>query len=99
MNDGLLFVLVCLVAYRLWRLLVLDTLPLIASPRVRLEDWIERRHGSDWSGGLACAWCSGFWVSCAVVAAVWASRPLPLPALWFAAVSSVVGLVATTVED
>lgn len=99
MSDGLLFVLVALASYRLWRLLVLDTLPLIASPRDRLEDWIDRRHGSDWSGGLACAWCSGFWCSCIVVGATWAVRPLPLPALWFAAVSAAVGIAAMVVED
>lgn len=99
MSDGLAFVLACLASYRLWRLLALDTLPLLAGPRDRIEDAIAARWGDDWSDGLKCAWCLGFWCSCAVVGALWAARPLPLPALWFGAVSCVVGIVAMTVED
>lgn len=93
MSDAFLFVLVSLTAYRLWRLLAADSLPLVKGPRSRLEAAIARRYGDDWAGGIACAWCLGFWCSAAVVGAVWAIRPLPLPALWFGAVSCAVGLI------
>lgn len=99
MSDGLLFIVVSLAAYRLWRLLALDTLPLVRAPRERLELWMAGRWGDEWSDGIACAWCLGFWCACVVVGATWAVRPLPLPALWFAAVSGAVGLAAMVIED
>lgn len=99
MSLALLFVLVTAASYRLWRLLALDDLPPLVAVRDRVEDAIRRRHGVDWSNGLQCAWCLGAWCSFAVVGAVWSVHPLPLPALWFAAVSTVVGLAAMTIED
>lgn len=99
MSDGLLFAVLSLASYRLWRLLALDTLPLVAGPRDRVEIAIASRWGDEWSDGIKCAWCLGFWSACAVVGATWAVRPLPLPALWFAAVSAAVGIAAMVVED
>lgn len=100
MSVGLLFVLVVLASYRLWRLLGADSLPIVKGPRERLGDWIAERHGDDWADGItSCAWCLGFWCSCAVVAATWSVVELPLPALWFPAVSTAVGLLAMTLED
>ena len=99
MSDGLLFVLVTLAAYRLWRFVSLDDFPPMVAVRDWFRDAVFRRYGDEWAGGIACAWCAGFWCTIAVVAAVWAWRPLPAPALWFAAISTVVGLVAMTVED
>lgn len=99
MSDGLLFVVVALAAYRLWRFLALDDLPPVVWVRDGVEDFVERHFGPEWSSGVSCPWCSGWWASCIAVGAVWAYRPLPLPALWFAAVSAAVGIAAMTVED
>lgn len=98
MSDALLFVLVCLASYRLWRLAALDDLPPLEWLRGRFEGWTDVHHGPEWSAGIACGWCSGSWVAAAVVAAVWSVHPLPLPALWFGAVAAVVGLVAKAAE-
>lgn len=99
MSLPLLLVLMYLASYRLWRLLALDDLPPLVAVRDRIEGWIDHRHGPDWSSGLKCAWCLGFWCSVAVVGATWAVVPLPLPVLWFAAVSTAVGVTAMIVED
>lgn len=99
MTDALLFVLVVLAVYRVTRFLALDDLPPLVWVRNRFEDAVATRHGSDWSSGLMCFWCSGFWVTCAVVTTVWAFRPLPLPGLWYLAVSAAVGLLGMKLED
>lgn len=98
MSLALLFVLTCLGAYRLWRFVSLDDLPPVTWLRDRFELAVAEHHGDDWAGGIACAWCAGWWASCITVGVVWAYRPLPLPLLWFAAVSTVVGIVAMVVE-
>ena len=36
---------------------------------------------------IGCPWCLGLWSSTFLVLAVWAVTPLPLPALWPAAVA------------
>lgn len=94
MTDAVVFLLTSLAAFRVWRLLAVDKLPPIMWARERLEAAADNRVGTVWADGVTCPWCSGAWVSALVVAAVWATRPLTLPALWFAAVSAVVGLVA-----
>lgn len=94
MNLPLLFVLTSLAAFRVWRLLAADKLPPIMWLRDRLENTVDRRFGVVWADGVTCPWCTGSWVAFAVVAAVWAVRPLPLPALWFAAVAAAVGFLA-----
>lgn len=92
MSDGLLLVVVALFVFRVWRFLGVDTFAPVRVPR---ETFIRRVGEDHWSVELlTCPWCSGAWVSFATVAAVWAVRPLPLPALWFGAVSALVGLVA-----
>lgn len=90
----MVFVVTALAAYRVWRLVAHDDFPPAMWVRDRFEAATERRVGPDWAGGVRCPWCSGAWVSFAVVAAVWAVRPLPLPAAWFGAVSTIVGLIA-----
>lgn len=99
MSLVLLFVLVALASYRLWRLVSLDDLPPVTWVRDHFEAWVGEHHGLDWAAGITCAWCAGWWCSCIVVGLVWAAHPLPLPALWFGAVSALVGIVAMTVED
>lgn len=99
MTPGfLLLVLLVLAAYRLWHLLALDGLPLVAGPRDRIEDRIEASHGSAWADGITCAWCLGTWCALAVVAVVWTLLPsLPLPALWFGATAAGVGVLGEVV--
>lgn len=99
MTDALLFILLTLTAYRVTRLIALDDLPPLVAVRDRFTEVVSRRHGADWASGIGCAWCSGFWVSCAVVGAVWHFRSLPLPGLWFCAVSAAVGMLAMLTED
>lgn len=99
MSDGLAFVIVTLGAYRLWRFLAVDDLPPVVWVRDRFELGIANRFGNEWASGVTCPWCSGWWASCIAVGALWAYRSLPLPALWFAAVSAVVGMAAHWVED
>lgn len=41
-----------------------------------------------------CPWCIGWWICGAVWGAVWYVHGLPLPALWWPAMSSVVALTA-----
>ncbi len=94
MSDAVLFVLVTLASYRIWRLWAHDALPPLIWARDRLERSVDRHFGPVWAAGVRCAWCSGFWASVAVVAAVWVVRPLTLPALWFGAVSTLVGALA-----
>lgn len=86
------FLLTTLAAYRIWRLLAVDEFPPIETARERFEVWITNRFGAEWAAGISCPWCSGAWVSIAVVSAVWAVHPLPLPALWYPAVSAGVGI-------
>lgn len=94
MSDAMVFALTVLCAYRLWRLVAVDILPPFVWVREAAENTIEARFGPTWAAGVTCAWCSGAWASFGVVAGVWALRPLPLPALWFAATSTAVGLIA-----
>lgn len=94
MTLPLLFALSSLAAFRLWRLLAVDRLPPLMWPRDRLEAFVDRRFGTVWADGITCPHCSGSWVAFAVVAAVWACHPLPLPALWFGAVAASVGFLA-----
>lgn len=100
MSDGLTFVLLALAAYRAWRFLALDTLPLIAGPRDRVEDAIAGRFGEDWADGIKCAWCLGAWCCIGVfIAADVYGVSIPLPVVQIAAASTLVGVVAMTVED
>lgn len=99
MSYPLLFVLLCLAAYRVWRFFALDTLPPLVAARDNLQLWVADRHGDDWADGLACVWCSGWWVCCAVVGITWSFVPLPMPGLWFLSVSAAVGLLGMKLED
>lgn len=97
-SDALLYVLLVAASYRVWHFFALDSLPPLEDVREPVLARITEWWGSEWADGLACAWCAGFWTSCAVVGATWALRPLALPGLWFLAVSAGVGIVATGVE-
>lgn len=43
---------------------------------------------------IDCPWCIGWWICGAVWGAVWHYHGLPLPALWWPAMSTVVALTA-----
>lgn len=95
----MVFLLTVLAAFRVWRLWAHDALPPLIWAREAVEGAVLRRFGPVWAGGVSCSACSGFWISAAVVGAVWHYRPLPLPALWFAAVSTLVILIAQRDND
>ena len=84
MNDPLLFLLLVLVSYRLWRLLGRDS----------ITDRARDRLPKVIATPLACPWCAGSWCAFAVVGLTWFFHPLPLPGLWFPAVACGVGLVS-----
>lgn len=115
-----LLIFLALFAYRLTRLVTLDSLfdkqrerwldrfpPDGERAKVHVDwsKWDERPAGSAFMlprekpakvshlGALIqCPWCCGFWLSCAVVGVTWlVLGSLPLPALWFGAVSCLVG--------
>lgn len=92
MSDALLLAMCALFAFRVWRFLAVDTFP----PMKAAREWFDGKLGTEhWAVELLdCPWCSGSWVAFATVGAVWAVKPLPLPALWFGATAALVGLVA-----
>lgn len=94
MSDFMVLLLTTLAAYRVWRLLAEDSFPPSQWLADRLEQSTLRRFGPTWAAGVHCPWCSGAHISFLAVGLVWAFRPLPLPGLWFLAVSTLVGLIA-----
>ena len=87
MHPGLLLLLLSLATFRLTRLAVKDSLPLVAGPR----QWVERRTLGTRLESLGdlvtCHWCASAYVSAVLVAGVdWLSDtsvPLP-PVFWLA---------------
>jgi hypothetical protein len=94
MNDFLMVVLMSLAAYRLYRLFSIDEFPPISWARRKFHVFVQRRFGKEWSNGIRCPWCAGFWWSLGVVVAVDLAVSVPLPALMILAVSCLVGLIA-----
>lgn len=102
-----LFVGVWLASYRLWKLLAKDVI--FDKPR----KWFFRRFPPDPATAalvkasrvsylgvfIACAWCSGAWLSFAVVAVVCQVQSIPLPVMWGLATSAAVGLVAKNLDN
>ena len=85
-----------LAAYRLWRLLALDTLPPVAKLRGRIIDAADRRGWDEWADGIGCPWCLGFWCCVAVFVVVnvtYPYSPWPLLVVQIAAASTVVGII------
>ncbi len=79
-------------AYRVWRLLAVDT---ILDP---IRDRLFPNHLSYWSVFLSCPWCAGFWVTIAWWAA-WEATPhwtLVVAAPW--ALSLLTGLTARNLD-
>lgn len=81
--------LVALAAFRVTRLLQLDTI--LETPRNR---FLDKHAGDRWGELLSCPWCLGWWVSLAIVlAACLLPRRLWEPVVVALAGSAVVGLI------
>lgn len=91
--TALVFVLECLAAYRLFRLLAVDDFPPIVPLRLAVVDAVTEWLGEDWADGVTCPWCLGAWISFAVVAWTDYLIHIPVPLLQALAVSCVVGLI------
>lgn len=90
MTQVLVFVLIVLASYRVWRLLARDAFPPVQVPR----DWVLG-HTPDWVGTmLGCGWCAGSWVTLATTWVVSACVSVEAPVLVGVAASAVVGFVA-----
>lgn len=83
-----------LATHRLTRLIVADTLPLVAGPVFQLKRRILKRWGPAWAEGLDCPWCVSVWVSGMLVLATALTVGVPLPWLLWPAVSTAASLVS-----
>jgi hypothetical protein len=88
-----------LAAYRLTRLVTVDTLPVAVAVRERLTRWSRRSGHTAVAELVECPWCIGFWVALGVVVLrrmsdrTWPSAARTL------AVSTIVGIVAAYLSD
>lgn len=55
----LAFVVLCLSAGRITRLITADSFPPVVWVRIKWDDWTD---GSDWNKLFHCHWCMSFWV-------------------------------------
>jgi hypothetical protein len=81
------FVIVCLAAARITRIITLDT---IGQP---IRDWAEQKHHL-LDELVSCPWCIGFHISVLCVVAWWLAPDVALWLLAPFAVSHIVGLLA-----
>lgn len=81
MTLALLYLLLITASARIVRLITTDT---ITEPaRTWVLRRVRRKVGKSLATGLSCPYCVGWWVSLALVLAVWPLRHgLPLPLLW-----------------
>lgn len=92
MTPLFVWLILALAAYRLWRLLALDTI--LDRPRTAITDRAEGRWWAGWAEAIYCPWCLGFWCCLLVFGAVHlAAGPLYLWPLQAAAASTLVGLI------
>lgn len=113
MNRWLMLVLVLLAVHRVTRLLVDDSIPLIARPREAVQRYFGEYDGQGnllggrqlgvvgWSVAylLGCPWCTSVYVATGVVFGLGAWVSVPLPWLWVAAGSSVTGFLSGVLES
>lgn len=114
MTPGLLVVLLCLVIFRVTRLVIEDTFPPLGVPRKWLInywdpdlDWLgehldARPHGGRLGATLrylfSCPWCMSVWVGAVVIWLTTRWYEVPAPILVWLAASAVTGLLAG-IED
>jgi hypothetical protein len=113
MNPWLLLVLYALTVHRVSRLLVADSLPVIARPRDAIQRYFGEydRQGNliggrqlgvvGWSIAylLGCPWCMSVYVGTGLIFGPLGDVSIPLPWLWVAASSTVAGLLGGIVES
>lgn len=81
-----------LAAFRLTRVVTTDDFPPVELARTRIIEWAGK--DSALAKAISCPWCSGWYVSLAVVA-IALRYPAARKALLVPAVSGAVGLLAT----
>lgn len=105
MSAAVLFVILWLATYRVTRLFVADSV--LDGPRERLfarwppdDDYAadNRRPVSKLGQLFNCWFCIGFWLSGAVVVVSVQYVSVPLPVLWWWAVSGAVGLTGKNLD-
>lgn len=94
---SLTFVVICLAAYRVTRLVTTDDIAL--RPRLWLTEKLEATRFSSYTKGITCPWCVGFWISLVIVLVSNIYVRIPYPALYVGAVSTVVGLIGGKIDD
>lgn len=95
MSEWFGFIVTCLAAYRITRFITEDVMPFY-----RIREYLEERWSDTiYVDGLTCSWCMGAWVSAALVTGLAQITSIPLPGLYFLAVSTVVGVISRGVED
>lgn len=108
MSQPLLFVLMALAAYRLWRIIGEDEWP----PSRALRAYVARRaeHGNlierlrparAWAEVqtmIECPWCLGTWISIAVVIVCAQLTSVELPILQAMGVACAVGLIGSSLD-
>lgn len=89
-----MLIVVALAAYRIWRLVGVDTV--FRRPR----EWVTGKWGQDsWATELVtCPWCAGSWITFAVTAVAAQVVTVRIPVLFALAAATVVGLVARVDE-
>lgn len=92
----MLLLLISLASYRLWRLLALDDLPIVAKPRERYFD----RYAGTWKADLVeCPWCSGSWIAFAVTGLTNLFYDFPLPVLYALVSATIVGFIGAKLDS
>jgi hypothetical protein len=113
MNPWLLLLLYTLTVHRTSRLLVTDSLPIIARPRDTIQHYFGAYDGYGnlyagrqlgvvgWSIAylLGCPWCMSVWVGTALIFGPLGDVSIPLPWLWIAAASTVTGVLGGIIES
>jgi hypothetical protein len=88
-----------LAAYRLTRLVSVDTLPPAVRARARVQRWARRRNHPAVIELIACPWCIGFWMAGATVVARHVIPRQWTPIARVLAISAVTGIVAYQLSD
>lgn len=88
-----MLVILSLAVYRVTRLIVFDTLPLVARPVAWLQRQVWNRFGEDWAHGFDCVWCVSIWVGGLLTLVVSTTIELPVPWLVWPATSVVAGFL------
>ena len=89
-EQVVLFLLMSLASYRLWRLIGYDTISEPLRDKIKPDSWLDAL--------VTCQWCLGSWISFAVVAATAWVGDVNWPVWQALGVSVVVGWLHGTLE-